>query len=368
MFSVSALPRMSPSAPLPTDALMVLQARETTSIRRRSSAGIVVEALLLDQVLRQADTFHGLPSVWLNFYGWRGGTALCLTTSRTSFDSLPCPATCCSAFFMCSCSAGRIAAPAVHRARQAAGDLRVEGVERDHLLGPESVAAAVRGVELTGLPAQKVDTRLRARFGLRSVKALCCISSRTAATSVVEARPASRTTCRPPGLRPGTRRRSAAARIGARRRRACMHQRRQGGDAVGHVAGLVELGWPAPAIPRRARRTGRPAPGSSGRACRSTASGLYSPGVWLAWYWASSSLRRRAPMSARTNWRARWMASGSTTSSCSAIMVSDGSSRACSRKAGSSVSSTRSCAWRRRRRRPGPAWPSDCRCRPGPSA
>jgi hypothetical protein len=46
------------------------------------------------------------------------------------------------------------ARPAVQGAGQARGHLRVDGVELDHLLGPEHVAGAVGAVEGAGLPLQ----------------------------------------------------------------------------------------------------------------------------------------------------------------------------------------------------------------------
>src|ERR1700761_7812724 len=52
---------------------------------------------------------------------------------------------------------GREAAPQLERAGEARGDLRIERIERDHLLGPERVAGAVFRVELRGIRAAETE-------------------------------------------------------------------------------------------------------------------------------------------------------------------------------------------------------------------
>ena len=50
--------------------------------------------------------------------------------------------------------------PAVEGARHARGDLRIEGIDCDHLLGEELVAAAVGGVKAHVVPAEAADERV----------------------------------------------------------------------------------------------------------------------------------------------------------------------------------------------------------------
>ena len=106
------------------------------------------------------------------------------------------------------------------RASEACGDLRIERVERDDLLGPERVAGAVGGVELRGIAAAEAENqRARAiRVFQRECRMLHQLAYDVDHLAIRRRRAAwlaRRTTCRSRGLRV----RSGGRNRPARRRR-----------------------------------------------------------------------------------------------------------------------------------------------------
>ena len=69
---------------------------------------------------------------------------------------------CLHLFFQCRL----VFLPVIQRAHQACGDLRVERVERDHLLRPEGIAAAVRGVELRRVAVAETENQAARAVGV----------------------------------------------------------------------------------------------------------------------------------------------------------------------------------------------------------
>src|SRR5258708_6770291 len=147
-FSLSALPITSPSAPLLTLMLMLLQARATTSISKRSSAGML-------PCRRCCSTRYRVRLMGRAMVGYRSKriSGVCQRAS----DDL--------AHVARQVGLGRHAAhrlarraavglgqaaPAVHHARQARGELRVDAVEFEHAVGPEHIARGIGAMECGG--------------------------------------------------------------------------------------------------------------------------------------------------------------------------------------------------------------------------
>ena len=275
-FSLPALPSTSPSAPLLTAMAMRLQARATTSISSRSCAGMRpcsrccstrywVRLMRLAGFMRSPmratdDLAHVVAQVGL---GGDAGDGLA-RRAAVGFGQR---------------------GPAVHRARQTAGELRVDARRARSAGRPTAHSRRHRGGgRPPGCRAHSVDSRLRARFGLRSEKSACLQQGRARAKPLPAAvaraararAPAARTTCRAPARRPGQRVEALQRRVGQRRVR--VDQRRERAQAVGHVAGVLDAlvglagpdrvaaahgvqaqHLPAPGWPARA---GRPVPAS----------------------------------------------------------------------------------------------------------
>ena len=128
--------------------------------------------------------------------------------------------------------------------------------ERQHLVGQEGVAGAVRGVEMQRVAhARRLPISARTRFGLRRVKAGCRSAPRSRRACRAGTRwPAARTTCRSPAARPASGRRRPAA-PGARSGLSRSTQHGQRRQHVGHGLGAARPGPAASAVASASSRS-----------------------------------------------------------------------------------------------------------------
>src|SRR5690606_37393972 len=160
MFSLSRLPNTPPRAPLPTAWPMALQARATISISSRTSGRSAVAPRCCStrywvRVLR----FMGC----LASNGWRSDVQRLGDDFRDVARQPRVAAHALEPLAHGLAQCRNEARPVVQRARQPRGDLGIEGIERQHLLGPEVVALAVGPVHAAGVVhAELEDQRARA--------------------------------------------------------------------------------------------------------------------------------------------------------------------------------------------------------------